>query len=511
LSPEVLIIGAGPTGLALALWLARLGVSVRIIDKSAGPGETSRAIAVQARTLEYYRQVGLAEDVFAGGLKVERITVRARGRAIAEARLGDMGAGLSPFPFVLSFPQDEHERVLIAHLERAGVRVERKTELVALAETATGVRATLETGRTPEVVEAAYVCGCDGASSTTRRLLGIEFPGGTYAQVFFVADANVSGPAADGGLQMCLGARDFCLVIPVRSTGSFRLIGLVPPAFEGQETIRFEDVAPAVARTPGLTVQTVNWFSAYRLHHRVAERFRTGRAFLLGDAGHIHSPAGGQGMNTGIGDAINLAWKLAAVLQGRGAGVLLDTYESERITFARTLVESTDRLFQAIASRSPFGTVWRLGVLALVIPWALRIHFVRRQMFRLVSQIRIEYRSSPLSAGSAGRVHGGDRLPWVETFDNFAPLASLDWQVHVYGRTDAALRAAAGQRGIPIHDFHWNARAEAAGLAPDAFYLVRPDGHVGLADAAEDLARLDGYLARFAIVPRALQRHQSPA
>jgi 2-polyprenyl-6-methoxyphenol hydroxylase-like FAD-dependent oxidoreductase len=504
--PEVLIVGAGPTGLVLALWLTRLGVSVRIIDKSAGPGETSRAIAVQARTLELYRQAGLADDVVAGGLRVERITVRARGRAIAQARLGDMGTGLSPFPFVLSFPQDEHERVLVAHLERAGGRVERQTQLLALAETPTGVRATLESSRGTEVVETAYVCGCDGASSTTRQLLGIQFPGGTYAQVFFVADAIVSGAAADGGLQMCLGARDFCLVIPVRSTGSFRLIGLVPPSHERQETICFEDVAPAVARTTGLTVHTVNWFSAYHLHHRVADGFRKGRAFLVGDAGHIHSPAGGQGMNTGIGDAVNLAWKLAAVLQGRGSAALLDAYESERIPFARTLVASTDRLFQLVASRSPFAMVWRLGVLAHVIPLVLRLRFVRRQMFRLASQIRIEYRASPLSAGSAGRVHGGDRLPWVSALDNFAPLASLDWQVHVYGRADAALREATRLRGIAMHDFRWSEGAESAGLAHDGLYLVRPDGHVGLADAKQDVARLDAYLSQFAIVPRGLQR-----
>jgi 2-polyprenyl-6-methoxyphenol hydroxylase-like FAD-dependent oxidoreductase len=498
MSPEVLIVGAGPTGLVLALWLTRLGISVRIVDRSAGPGETSRAIAVQARTLEYHRQVGLADDVIAGGIRVEQITVRERGRAIARARLGDMGAGQSPYPFVLSLAQDEHERVLVAHLERAGVCVERGTELMALTQADDGVRATLESARGSEVVDAAYVCGCDGASSTTRRLLGIEFPGGTYAQVFFVADAAVSGAAAEGGLQMCLGAQDFCLVIPVRSTGSFRLIGLVPPEHEQQETIRFEDVEAAVTRTTGLAVRAVNWFSAYQLHHRVAAHFRKGRAFLLGDAGHIHSPAGGQGMNTGIGDAVNLAWKLAAVVQERGSDALLDTYESERIAFARTLVASTDRMFQAVASRSRLGTVWRLGVLARVIPWALASRFVRRQAFRLVSQIRVEYRRSALSAGTAGSVHGGDRLPWVEDLDNFAPLASLDWQAHVYGEAGTALRQAAERQGLALRQFPWSEAVESAGLSRDALYLVRPDGHVALAAVEQDVAALDRHLARFA-------------
>jgi hypothetical protein len=299
---------------------------------------------------------------------------------------------------------------------------------------------------------------------------------------------------------MCLGAQDFCLVIPVRSTGSFRLIGLVPPAHETQETIRFEDVAAAVTRTTGLAVQTVNWFSAYRLHHRVAASFRKDRAFLLGDAGHIHSPAGGQGMNTGIGDAVNLAWKLAAVVRQSAPAALLDTYDSERIAFARTLVASTDRMFRAVASRSRLGTVWRLGVLARVIPWALASGVVRRQMFRLVSQIRIEYRRSALSAGTAGRVHGGDRLPWVEELDNFSPLASLDWQVHVYGEATVELRAAAERRGLALRRFPWSAAAAAAGLARDALYLVRPDGHVALAAATQDIAALDAYRTRWTLI-----------
>ena len=520
MATEVLIVGAGPTGLVLALSLARLGVSIRVVDKSGGPGETSRAVAVHARTLELYRQLDLADDVVAAGIKAERLTVRREGRRVAHVDLADIGAGLSPFPFVLVYPQDLHERALIAHLARENVHVERATELTGFEQDGEGVRATLQSAQGTETVRAAYLCGCDGAGSVTRHVLGIDFPGGTYQQLFYVTDAVASGEAAAGGVQVCVSSRDFCLVMPVRSAGSVRLIGIVPPEAEPRNDIQFADVAGAISATTGLVIETVNWFSTYRVHHRVADRFHRGRAFLLGDAGHIHSPAGGQGMNTGIGDAANLAWKLAAVVQGRAAAALLDTYEPERIAFARTLVATTDRLFRLVASRSLLGSVWRSRVLPLLVPAALRLPGVPRQLFRAASQIRIRYRDSALSSGVAGTVHGGDRLPWVAYADgdNFAPLHALDWQVHVYGSAAAATRAAIGRRGLAVHEFPWSEAARLAGLARDALYLVRPDGYVAVAapvaaapgtaaprSAASDTAAIDYLLSRFAIVPRTTQ------
>ena len=172
---DVLIVGAGPTGLVLALWLNKLGVRFRIVDRSAAPGETSRALAVHARTLEFHRQIGLADEVVAAGIKIERITVRESGRAVGRLPLGDFGAGLSPFPFVLALPQDVHERILVARLEGEGVRVERGTELTGFTSTAGGVAATLVRGGRTEIVEAAYLCGCDGAHSTVRHALGVGF------------------------------------------------------------------------------------------------------------------------------------------------------------------------------------------------------------------------------------------------------------------------------------------------------------------------------------------------
>jgi hypothetical protein len=246
-----------------------------------------------------------------------------------------------------------------------------------------------------------------------------------------------------------------------------------------------------------LTVQQVNWFSTYHVHHRVTGQFVKGRAFLLGDAAHIHSPVGGQGMNTGIGDAINLAWKLAAVLAGCATPALLETYETERIAFARRLVATTDRAFTFVTADGHLAQLVRTRIAPRVLSGAIALEPVRTFLFRTVSQITLNYRDMPLSAGLAGGVLGGDRLPWVAegTTDNHASLSAMLWQVHVYGEAAPVLREACAQRGLPLHQFACTPAHLAAGLERDALYLLRPDSYVGLADPAADPTRLVRYLA----------------
>jgi 2-polyprenyl-6-methoxyphenol hydroxylase-like FAD-dependent oxidoreductase len=496
---EVLIVGAGPTGLVLALWLTRLGVTLRIIDKSAEAGTTSRALAVQARTLELYRQLDLTDAVIALGHKVPAVNLWVKGAPKARLAFENIGGGLTPYPFLQIFPQDQHERLLIKRLAERGVSVERRTELLGYTELDDRVVARL---RGPEgqeeSCEATYVAGCDGARSMVRETMGTGFPGGTYRQVFYVADVDLTGAVANGEFHMDLDEADFLAVFPLAGAGRARLIGTVrDQRADNPETLRFEDVSSRAIENLKVQVEKVNWFSTYRVHHRVTDHFRKGRAFVLGDAAHIHSPAGGQGMNTGIGDAINLAWKLQAVLTGRAPDALLDSYNTERSKFARRLVATTDKVFSFATADGRLADVIRTRIAPVVMPRLIGFEFAREYLFRTVSQIMLNYRDGPLSTGTAGHVHGGDRLPWADGAggDNFTPLADPVWQVHVYGSIRPALATWCADHQLPLHRFDWSSEHETAGLARDAVYLVRPDTYVALVDTAGTPEAIERYFA----------------
>jgi 2-polyprenyl-6-methoxyphenol hydroxylase-like FAD-dependent oxidoreductase len=489
---DVLIVGAGPTGLVLALWLAKLGVRARIVDKAPEPGTTSRALAVQARTLELYNQIGLAADVVARGRTISAINLWVAGRRVAHAVFGEMGTGVSPFPFALVFPQDEHEQLLIERLAAEGIHVERQTEVVSVEDTGDRVIARLKRfDGTLETCTATYIAGCDGGHSIVRESIHAAFSGGTYAHLFYVADVEATGDVLNGEVHVGLDRVEFLAVFPLKRDGHARLVGTVrDESDEAQAKLSWDDVSRRVIAWMRIDVTRVNWFSTYRVHHRVADTFRKGRAFLVGDAAHVHSPVGGQGMNTGIGDAINLAWKLAAVLRGAAPAAILDSYETERIAFARRLVATTDQGFTAVTSTNPLIRLLRLRALPAVVPWLFRLGRTRRFMFRTVSQISVNYRGSQLSQGRAGSIEGGDRLPWLKMdgSDNFALLSSLAWQVHVYGDAAPELRSACAGRRLPLHVFVWHDAMADAGVERDAIYLVRPDGYVALATPAPDAA-----------------------
>ncbi|MDY0962363.1 FAD-dependent monooxygenase [Massilia sp. CFBP9026] len=291
--------------------------------------------------------------------------------------------------------------------------------------------------------------------------------------------------AADGEVHVSLETSDFIIMLPYSDTGRGRLIGIVHASrTAGAGPYTFDNVGHSALSSLGLRVDQVHWFSTYRVHHRVTSHYRSGQVFLVGDAAHVHSPAGGQGMNTGIGDAVNLAWKLAAVVRHEAPDSLLDSYETERLAFARKLVDTTDRLFNFITAEGNFADFVRTRIAPLFATVAYGVDAVRELIFKIVSQITISYHDSPLSTGSAGSIKAGDRLPWVEAdgVDNHAPLEKIDWQVQVYGEAGDGLRAWCLLHGMPMREFAWTARHEAAGFARNAYYLVRPDGHIALCD-----------------------------
>ena len=523
---EVLIVGAGPTGLMLANQLARQGVRALIIDRHSGPAQETRAMGVQARTLEIYAKLGIADEALELGRRGNGMNMWANGRRMARIPVGEIGKDLSAFPYVLLLGQDDNERIMGARLHTLGVDVQWNTELVAFEQHPDHVDVTLkQPDGTLRRLNAAWVAGCDGAKSPVREMCGIGFPGAPYEQVFFVADTEATGRMVPDELNVYLWRDGFHLLFPMRGKDRWRAIGILPKHLRDRDDITFAELAPSIQSEVGmdLAFKSCSWLSTYRIHHRAAERFRDRRCFLLGDAAHIHSPAGGQGMNTGIQDAYNLAWKLALVVKGDADATLLDTYEQERIPVARRLLGTTDRAFTMLVSDGAVARLLRTRIIARLAAFAMTFERARLFVFRTLSQIGIRYRSSPLSRSLGGlperAPRAGDRFPWLKLkldpqgapTDLFQALDDTKFNLLAIGQAAAA--DVAGEfsglvRTVVVPDDAGNARTLArAGIAGPAFYLLRPDGHVGLAGTtlqSDALRRYfaDAHLRREAAAPR---------
>ncbi|MEO7387669.1 MAG: FAD-dependent monooxygenase [Gammaproteobacteria bacterium] len=517
---DVLIVGAGPTGLMLANQLARRGVRAIIVDRHAGPSKHTRALGVQARTMEIYSQLGIVDRARELGKVGAGADIWARGRHMARVPLGSAGKDLTPYPYIFILGQDDNERILGDRLHDWGLAVQWNTELIALDQQAGRVVATLKrTDGTRRTISAAWVAGCDGAQSAVRELNRIGFPGAPYEHVFFVADANATGTMVPDEVNVYLLAQGFHLFFPMRGQGHWRIVGILPTALRGRQDLAFDDVIPLIRAEAGagLTFQGCSWFSTYRIHHRAAARFRDRRCFLLGDAAHIHSPVGAQGMNTGLQDAYNLAWKLALVVAGAAAPALLDTYEEERLPVARRLLATTDRAFRLIVSDSWLAALLRTQVLARIGALALKLERVQTAAFRTVSQLGIHYRASSLSrATGAPDRHGpqpGDRFPWLQlrfsangpVEDSFQKLDDTRFNLLLFGQPmpDGVRLDHDGLfavHAIPVDAFNENVRARAK-IAKPSFYLLRPDGHVGLRGGHLDVAAISRYASEWLRVP----------
>ncbi|WHI54436.1 FAD-dependent monooxygenase [Mammaliicoccus lentus] len=494
---EVLIVGAGPSGLAMAISLSNQGVPYKIIDENEGPGSASRAMAIQARVLEFYKQFGFADRVVEKGIVADTLNLYKDKKGIAKIPIGKIGNGMSPYPYVLTLPQDIHERILVDELEKIGGEISWKQELLRFKDDGDSVIATINTPDGEITKTFAYICGCDGASSVVRKALDIDFPGGTYRQSFFVAD--IENGTELKGASMGFYDNYFCMGFPIRTTGQLRLIGLIPENLKvGSEAPKdFTALIPHVERILPIQVKKVNWYSPYRSHHRVAEKFRLGRAFICGDAGHIHSPAGGQGMNTGISDALNLAWKLGAVMKGKASSNILDTYEPERIKFAQILVSTTDKAFQIMTN----SRIVKNFVIPFFAPKLLRFNALKKIMFKAISQTNLNYQQSELSVGEYGAIKGGDRLPWINTstINNFEPLKSYDWQIHVYGTITQNVKQLAYETGIPMYNVSWNKPMNAQGIKENSVFLVRPDSYVSVATDFKNLDPIKNMIHKYSI------------
>jgi 2-polyprenyl-6-methoxyphenol hydroxylase-like FAD-dependent oxidoreductase len=438
----VLVVGAGPTGLALAAQLRVFGAGFRIVDRQPEQVHESRALAIQPRTLEVLTGLGIAGTLVEHGSPAVRLQMHT-GTRTAQLPLFDIGMDDTAYPFLLFLSQAETEKILATHLARHGVTVERGIELTGLHQHPDHATCTLRhaDGHT-ETVDAEYVVGCDGARSAVRHHAGIDFTGSAYPQTFVLADLDADG-LEPGAAHVYLSGAGMLFFFPLGHPAPWRLLGMRPdrdtPPPAGDEP------APTLSELQALTDTYTSddvrlhdpvWATYFQIHHRHATTYRAGRVFLAGDAAHIHSPAGAQGMNTGIQDAWNLGWKLALTADGTANPALLGTYQTERQPVGRKVLRFTDRAFGIATSTNPLIRVARTHFAPQLIRLAGRSRRARTVGLRTVAQLAINYRHSPaVEEGNPRLVRGpraGDRLPDA--------AIQVDGRAHTLHRTLSAPR-----------------------------------------------------------------------
>ncbi|AMR30440.1 hypothetical protein A0256_02900 [Mucilaginibacter sp. PAMC 26640] len=418
---SALIVGAGPSGLMMAAQLLRYGIIPTIIDTRKGPTNQSKALAVQARSLEIYRQMGVIDKVISGGKRAAGASFSLDGEAFATLGWDSIQQTETPFPFVFFYQQSKNERLLLDFLTLNCCPVYWQTTLISFKQNPGSVEAQLQTVDANETITCDYVVGADGAHSVVRKQLGIPFTGDTYQHKFYLADVQINSTLRPDYVQLFMSKKYFAGFFPMPEEQSFRIVGSIPDELENKEDLQLEDVLPHLNKITGIEIAVLHnsWFTLYKLHHRVAEKFFDHRCFLVGDAAHIHSPVGGQGMNTGLQDAYNLAWKLAGVLHHQIAPKILHSYADERMPLAKDLLNSADRIFNVITSRNFFSNLFKRFVMPAALNYVWKKEKFRTEFFKRISQTGINYRNSRLNLHLSHntQIKAGDRLPYLEIYD----------------------------------------------------------------------------------------------
>ena len=481
---DVLISGAGPVGLTMANELVRHGISVRIVDKSAERTDKSKALVLWSRTLELFDHAGYVEPFLAAGIQAHGAQMSNGKDVIARISLDDIE---SVYPYALMIPQSDTERVLEEQLAKRGVKVERTVGLESFTDQGDQVQAVLrKASGESETLTADWLIGCDGAHSTVRHGLGFTFDGTTQPSDWYLADGHISGLEPQDRLHIFWHKDGILAFFPI-TEGRWRVIADLGPA-QGDAhcpdpTLQEVQALITLRGTDGIVIKDAYWLAAFRINERKVSQYGRGRAFLAGDAAHIHSPAGGQGMNTGMQDAFNLAWKLSLVIGGVCKPALLDSYSVERSAVGDMVLRNASRLTDAAIVRNPIIQ----GLRNTVVKFALGFPQLGHRVANLLAELDIGYPKSPLTVAGAhhpsARKAGErwpERLPADPGRARFTAIGPADAVSALAAKFPKLVQAAAG-------------RADARDLS-----LVRPDGYVGFAGAASDRAGAEAYLQSLA-------------
>jgi len=506
MNQDILVAGAGPAGLALALQAHAHGGTVRIVDRRPEAVRPSRALILHARTLEVLRPLGVTRALLARADITPAADLRL-GSHVVRVALGGLALPDTPFPHLSLVRQMDVERVLAQALADRGVKVERGTELVAVRDEPGGVRAVLRSTAGAEEARFGFAVGCDGPASTVRAQAGLGWNGRLYPVEIVLADAELDGDLPGDAAQIVAGRSGLLFAFRLGEQATWRLLGTRPATSERVVPGTF---GPAVSATDlqalidaaGLDARVTDlvWSSRVRVQRRVADRFRWGRLFLAGEAAHAYSPATGQGMNAAIQDAANLGWKLAFAAPRPDDGPLLDSYDLERRPVARQLLAMTDLAFRAEAGTGPVPSALRARLAPLAAPLLPALASRRRLVaagIRLVSQLDVSYHGSPLSTEGTphrrGGPRAGDRLPDQPVRVDGRSLRLHDllaWPgVHILLDRDAAWPGDL-TLGRFVHIYRLTS-APGRGLI-----AVRPDGHVGFRSGTAEVRQLAAWLTR---------------
>ena len=488
---QVLVVGAGPTGLVLGAELLARGIETRIVDKGNGVALGTRALGVHARTLEVLDAMGLADAFVDNGQKVRNFHFYTDGTSIARL---DMRLNGTRFPYMLDIPQHVTERLLRERLRESGGTVEPDLELVRLEQDAHAACATVRHASGElRTITADYVVGCDGAHSRVRRELGFSFDGHAYDEDWLLADVHMDWNFAEDETHALFRSRGMPMICFPLKDHVWRIV-LPYTGERGRRAPVLEEIQELVdQRAPvRVTLSDPTWLANFRCHRRSSHEYRRGRVLLAGDAVHVHSPAGGQGMNTGVMDAHNLAWKLALVASGGAPERLLDTYAEERGPVARQVLQFTHALVRIATEQQPLKRTLRDALL----PVASHVPLLQKRIVRRFSNEHVQYRESSLTRANRKPLQSlrpGDRAP--------------DWQVEVNGRRLRLYEALRGGRHVLVMPARGDSRiAELDGssvlvdVAYDASsrtpWLVRPDGYLAAASMDDICAYLDSIRSR---------------